>query len=236
MLDENLSDTDLAFIDDTLEKYATDDSICNVSELDGFVTALVSGPDMIMPSQWLPWIWGDEEDQPNWESEFEATHFVQLLLRAMNSTATVLIDKPSNFQPLFEDFSTPNQERWLMATWCQGYLRAVYISDWPEIPEEFSHWLALIEQQSFEQQADNLIAEGLDAQIDMASELTLAALMLHRFWLEQRMPADQPESFIDQPFIETSFVNQPFKATASVGRNDPCPCGSGKKFKQCCLH
>jgi hypothetical protein len=21
----------------------------------------------------------------------------------------------------------------------------------------------------------------------------------------------------------------------SVGRNEPCPCGSGKKFKQCCL-
>ena len=21
-----------------------------------------------------------------------------------------------------------------------------------------------------------------------------------------------------------------------VGRNDPCPCGSGKKFKKCCLH
>ncbi|EME67943.1 SEC-C motif domain-containing protein [Paramagnetospirillum caucaseum] len=28
------------------------------------------------------------------------------------------------------------------------------------------------------------------------------------------------------------FAN-PFK---SVGRNDPCPCGSGKKFKKCCLH
>jgi SEC-C motif-containing protein len=24
-------------------------------------------------------------------------------------------------------------------------------------------------------------------------------------------------------------------AHAKVGRNDPCPCGSGKKFKQCCL-
>ena len=22
--------------------------------------------------------------------------------------------------------------------------------------------------------------------------------------------------------------------TAKVGRNDPCPCGSGKKFKKCC--
>ena len=26
----------------------------------------------------------------------------------------------------------------------------------------------------------------------------------------------------------------PKKADAKVGRNDPCPCGSGKKYKQCC--
>lgn len=26
----------------------------------------------------------------------------------------------------------------------------------------------------------------------------------------------------------------PIKAAPKVGRNDPCPCGSGKKFKQCC--
>jgi len=25
-------------------------------------------------------------------------------------------------------------------------------------------------------------------------------------------------------------------STPKVGRNDPCPCGSGKKFKKCCLH
>jgi uncharacterized protein len=24
------------------------------------------------------------------------------------------------------------------------------------------------------------------------------------------------------------------RETAKVGRNDPCPCGSGKKFKKCC--
>ncbi len=27
---------------------------------------------------------------------------------------------------------------------------------------------------------------------------------------------------------------QPMRAVATVGRNEPCPCGSGKKFKQCC--
>ncbi len=27
----------------------------------------------------------------------------------------------------------------------------------------------------------------------------------------------------------------PYKALPKVGRNDPCPCGSGRKYKQCCL-
>jgi SEC-C motif domain protein len=27
----------------------------------------------------------------------------------------------------------------------------------------------------------------------------------------------------------------PVKAAVKAGRNDPCPCGSGKKYKQCCL-
>ncbi len=26
------------------------------------------------------------------------------------------------------------------------------------------------------------------------------------------------------------------KKTAKVGRNNPCPCGSGKKYKKCCLN
>jgi preprotein translocase subunit SecA len=32
----------------------------------------------------------------------------------------------------------------------------------------------------------------------------------------------------------SSPAQQPFmRSTQKVGRNDPCPCGSGKKFKQC---
>ena len=29
-------------------------------------------------------------------------------------------------------------------------------------------------------------------------------------------------------------AKQPVKAAPKVGRNDPCPCGSGKKYKNCC--
>lgn len=32
-------------------------------------------------------------------------------------------------------------------------------------------------------------------------------------------------------FNVTPYMNQ----THNVGRNDPCPCGSGKKYKRCCL-
>jgi hypothetical protein len=32
------------------------------------------------------------------------------------------------------------------------------------------------------------------------------------------------------------FIKKPvYPATLSVGRNSPCPCGSGKKYKNCCL-
>ena len=30
-------------------------------------------------------------------------------------------------------------------------------------------------------------------------------------------------------------VEQFVRANPKVGRNDPCPCGSGKKFKKCCI-
>jgi hypothetical protein len=37
--------------------------------------------------------------------------------------------------------------------------------------------------------------------------------------------------FHERPLLHTSFLGNKRK----VGRNDPCPCGSGKKYKKCCL-
>jgi preprotein translocase subunit SecA len=33
---------------------------------------------------------------------------------------------------------------------------------------------------------------------------------------------------------EEQGPKQPIRAENQVGRNDPCPCGSGKKYKKCC--
>jgi uncharacterized protein YecA (UPF0149 family) len=40
------------------------------------------------------------------------------------------------------------------------------------------------------------------------------------------------------PWLEADRVQQSARASPrseKVGRNDPCPCGSGKKYKKCCL-
>ena len=34
--------------------------------------------------------------------------------------------------------------------------------------------------------------------------------------------------------VDTELVTAPLRAGSRVGRNEPCPCGSGKKYKRCC--
>ncbi|WP_316247537.1 SEC-C metal-binding domain-containing protein [Rossellomorea aquimaris] len=41
----------------------------------------------------------------------------------------------------------------------------------------------------------------------------------------------EKHSLDEQPLL----VTQPVQTEDKVGRNDPCPCGSGKKYKKCCL-
>jgi len=37
-------------------------------------------------------------------------------------------------------------------------------------------------------------------------------------------------------FIDGTIQNNSIKRSEpKIGRNDPCPCGSGKKYKKCCL-
>lgn len=35
-------------------------------------------------------------------------------------------------------------------------------------------------------------------------------------------------------FLDGKLVQKPFRAETKIGRNDPCTCGSGKKYKKCC--
>jgi uncharacterized protein len=45
-----------------------------------------------------------------------------------------------------------------------------------------------------------------------------------------KMMAQRPEKQRRFPHQVTTVVRD----TVKIGRNDPCPCGSGRKFKKCC--
>ena len=38
----------------------------------------------------------------------------------------------------------------------------------------------------------------------------------------------------EEELLEKSEKVEPIQAEQTPGRNDPCPCGSGKKYKKCC--
>ena len=50
----------------------------------------------------------------------------------------------------------------------------------------------------------------------------------------QRQRAAQQRLLAARSNRETVATPQPRRAGVKVGRNDPCPCGSGKKYKRCC--
>ena len=57
--------------------------------------------------------------------------------------------------------------------------------------------------------------------------------ILYRVRIQTEVKREEPKQMFTNK--DDSLVKQPKKRTEEkVGRNDPCPCGSGKKYKQCC--
>ncbi len=51
--------------------------------------------------------------------------------------------------------------------------------------------------------------------------------------LNEMLVEDNYEWLEDAP-EEDDIEQQPFIRESKIGRNEPCPCGSGKKYKRCC--
>ena len=81
-------------IDDDADTEGRDEDILDISELDGFLTAVVSGPVTVLPSQWIHQVWGDRE--PVWEREQYVQKVITLLMRQMNAIAVMLMPRCHN--------------------------------------------------------------------------------------------------------------------------------------------
>lgn len=184
MQDQPLNPADFDVIENTLLKYGDDHSVLNASELDGYFTALVSGPAQVDIAEWFPVIWGGRN--PDWDSPEECKRFIELSVRHMNALATQLTLDAEAFKPRFEQTEHQGQTLTLAEEWCFGYLRGVAVGNWPEMPAPQAQWLEAIvlcaEQDNFELPEDLDMAQHRQR----AEAIEPAARALHDYWLAQR--------------------------------------------------
>ncbi|WP_142501466.1 YecA family protein [Klebsiella sp. 2680] len=215
-----LNESEIEWLDEILSKYAEEGTILDVAELDGLLTAILSGPTEIEPAQCLLAIWGGADNVPRWANDRERDRFVDLTLRQMSDIAERLSDYPDQFEPMFGSREEQGQELTIVEEWCFGYMRGVGLSDWSALPAPLQAELdaiALHGSEAHFEALDNLSADEFVASVE---RIRPAALALYNYWTEHAQPI---------------AGQQPVRNEAKIGRNDPCSCGSNKKYKQCCL-
>ncbi len=209
-----------AGVDHYLALYANDDSIFEVSELDGFFAALACAPDLIPPSRWMPAIWGGDEASPEWQTLEDARAFSEMVMTLYNEV--VLSFTENVFEALFLEREVEGATYTIVDEWCAGFLRGLGLwghlvtADQAELEECLQPLALFATEQGFESQESMQDADIALEQMRIEPSVR----RLYRHFAARRNQARHP------------FVRN----TPKVGRNDPCPCGSGKKYKHCCLH
>lgn len=75
------------------------------------------------------------------------------------------------------------------------------------------------------QEMSPYIVEGTDGATQYENNVRLVEQIRRG---EVRLPKSQPV------LAEMRTAREPYRAPVKIGRNDPCPCGSGLKYKKCC--
>ncbi len=223
-LDQPLSDQEFDELDQFLLSGQCPDDAMTMDTLHGFLTAIVIGPETIPMSEWLPHVWGSVPKQaPEFKSKKEQERIMRLILRFMNEIAITFEVAPKEFEPLFcehdwEGKTLLDGEAWAYGFWEAMNLRAdAWKPIWESDIAPLMRPIYLLGADEIDEEELRLVDDPEQCQ-KLAFEIEANIQLIHRFWQGRRKSA-----------IETIKRDAP-----KVGRNDPCPCGSGKKFKQCC--
>jgi uncharacterized protein len=221
-----LTETELEHLDRFLAKCKGGKAM-NIEELDGFFAALVVGPDLVMPSEYYPHVFGGPlEETCNFETIDEANAILGLMMRHWNTIAATL-----NADDVYVAVLLQNEQGVAEANdWAHGFMRGVELrrEQWAELFENEEHGGSILPMLMLHHEYDPdpelrpnpISAENREEIIrDMAAGL----VHIYRYYRERRSGERAGRR----------TVRTVRRKTGKVGRNDPCPCGSGKKYKHC---
>lgn len=246
----NATEAQIEVLEQLCERLAGFGADTSLEWLDGYMTAIAASRRAIAIDEWLPKAFGDAFERgfadPLDEAGARAALQTHADLLASQLDAESLLEAPDNLRlaPLMASYddaaraemvagghATEDEARDLLQTgalWSEGFQQAVehFAEDWPEPDPESDEgvWfdscmvrvlaLTLPQKELAEHLAAEYPGETLERD-QIVDEACFAIQDLRVYWLDH---APKPETR---------------RVDAKTGRNDPCPCGSGKKFKKC---
>jgi uncharacterized protein len=223
-------DPDLEVLGELLDQLEEQGAM-DLEELDGFFTALHCAPDIVSPGEYLPEVVGDGfENEEIFPNDQAIRLFLDLLAHHWDDVGAALSGGDFFVPLLLED----GEGKTYGNNWAIGFIRGLGLRDsaWHELfddENEFARLLAVLalanennpdpEMRSYKEPVSDELRERLIAGI------SITVTGLYPYFAQQRELAT------------ISMATNPSQSTAKrkkIGRNDPCYCGSGKKYKKCC--
>jgi uncharacterized protein len=222
-----LNDDDLDRLEELLEAEVFKGEAMRLDEAQAVLCAVISGPASIPPTVWLPEVLG--EGMAANENDPVVGETIELLMRLNNDLAKALL-ADETIAPVLYPLDESGEE-YDYAAWADSYVYGAGLAgDWYELAGKHADDLSELLEPMFllngmlkedvEKSGERWFSPAEEARLvaDIQENLPVIVQTLYNFWRNKRaggtVVREEPKS----------------------GRNDPCPCGSGRKYKQCCGH
>jgi len=201
----------------------------DLEQLDGFLAGLVCAPRLVSPLEHVAEVFG--ADDVRFPDDATAQRFHELLLRRHAEVLAALdapierLDDPRAYVPLLLDWQGEGDLPLRGELWARGFLHAVdrMRDDWDALPEGDDEAAQLVDD-ALDAIAALVPEEGEPAGSEDERDGRIAEALLATYDLRDTGREVQ---------FEQIRVKEPIRREPKVGRNEPCPCGSGRKFKHC---
>jgi uncharacterized protein len=162
----------------------------SLEEMDGFFTALVCGPEMVLPSEYLPYVWSSEQSRSGiFETLEEAQDILDLVTRHWNTIAGTLYRGRVYFPFLLEDEGGLAQGN----DWAKGFMRGMGLrrDSWSELVNDEQHGGSLgpIFTLAYEHDADPKLRSPLisrEKRVGILADLTVGIPVIYEYFRSER--------------------------------------------------